>query len=44
MNNLILGDGLLGSELKKQTNWDIASRKKSNLDLNNLRLIEDQNV
>ena len=41
MNNLILGDGLLGSELKKQTNWDIASRKKSNLDLNNLRLIED---
>lgn len=28
---LILGDGLLGSELHKQTGWDIASRKLGNL-------------
>ena len=28
MDKLILGDGLLGSELVKQTNWDYISRKK----------------
>lgn len=33
---LILGDGLLGSELHKQTGWDVASRK-----LNNLPDLED---
>ena len=32
---LILGDGLLGSELALQTNWDVASRKKGNLNINN---------
>ena len=34
MNNkiLILGDGLLGSELVKQTGWDYVSRKKDNID------------
>jgi dTDP-4-dehydrorhamnose reductase len=34
-NILILGDGLLGSELKKQTNWDIHSRK-SGFDIENI--------
>ena len=28
MSKLILGDGLLGSELVKQTKWDCISRKK----------------
>ena len=32
MNILILGDGLLGSELVKQTNWGYISRKKNNID------------
>ena len=27
-SKLILGDGLLGSELVKQTDWDFISRKK----------------
>ena len=38
MNNkiLILGDGLLGTELRKQTNWDYISRKKDNIDFTNL--------
>jgi hypothetical protein len=40
MNKLILGDGLLGSELKKQTNWDICSRRLSDLDINNLTSLE----
>ena len=31
MKVLILGDGLLGSELHSQTGWDVASRKKGNL-------------
>ena len=36
MKVLILGDGLLGTELKKQTDWDLISRKLNNLpDLNN---------
>ena len=34
MKVLILGDGLLGSELALQTGWDIASRKRGNLDIN----------
>lgn len=29
---VIVGDGLLGSELQKQTNWDILSRKKNKID------------
>lgn len=29
---VILGDGILGSELKKQTKWNILSRKKNNID------------
>lgn len=34
MKVLILGDGLLGSELVKQTNWDFISRKKNKFDFN----------
>lgn len=29
---LVLGDGLLGSEVVKQSNWDYISRKKDNID------------
>lgn len=32
MNKIILGDGLLGSELVKQTDWDYISRKKDSID------------
>jgi dTDP-4-dehydrorhamnose reductase len=34
MKAVILGDGLLGSELHKQTGWDYLSRKKDGLDFN----------
>jgi hypothetical protein len=30
---LILGDGLLGSEIQKQTGWDLISRKKDGFDI-----------
>jgi len=30
---LILGDGLLGSEIEKQTGWDYVSRKKDGIDV-----------
>ena len=30
---LILGDGLLGGEIARQTNWDYISRKKDNLNI-----------
>lgn len=33
MKVLVLGDGLLGKELVKQTNWDYISRKKDKFDL-----------
>ena len=33
MNVVVLGDGLLGSELVKQSGWDCISRKKDNFDL-----------
>ena len=33
MNIVVLGDGLLGSELIKQSGWDYISRKKDNFDL-----------
>jgi len=32
MKIVVLGDGLLGSELVKQTGWDYISRKKDNID------------
>jgi dTDP-4-dehydrorhamnose reductase len=34
MKCLILGDGLLGSELQRQTGWDLLSRKKDGLEFN----------
>lgn len=33
MKVLVLGDGLLGSEIVKQTNWDYISRKKNGFDI-----------
>lgn len=33
MKVLILGDGLLGSEINKQTQWDIISRKKDKIEV-----------
>jgi dTDP-4-dehydrorhamnose reductase len=33
MRVLVLGDGLLGSEIIKQTNWDYISRKKDGFDI-----------
>lgn len=33
MKVLVLGDGLLGSEIVKQTNWDYLSRKKDGFDI-----------
>jgi dTDP-4-dehydrorhamnose reductase len=33
MKILVLGDGLLGSEIVKQTNWDCISRKKDGFDI-----------
>jgi dTDP-4-dehydrorhamnose reductase len=33
MRSLILGDGLLGSEIYNQTEWDFISRKKDNIDV-----------
>ena len=35
-NVLVLGDGLLGSELIKQSNWDYVSRSKDGFDINHL--------
>ena len=35
---VILGDGLLGSELIKQTNWECISRKNNNFDIRNYEL------
>ena len=33
---LVLGDGLLGSEIVKQTGWDYTSRKNGGLDINKI--------
>ena len=33
---LVLGDGLLGSEIVKQTSWDYISRKKDHFDFNHI--------
>jgi dTDP-4-dehydrorhamnose reductase len=32
---IVLGDGLLGSEIINQTNWDYISRKKDNINVIN---------
>lgn len=37
MNCLVLGDGLLGSEIISQTNWDFISRKKNSIDADNFQ-------
>lgn len=39
---LVLGDGLLGSELVKQTGWDYISRKKDSFDVKNISLFYDK--
>lgn len=36
MNILVLGDGLLGTEVVKQTGWDFVSREKDGIDFNNI--------
>jgi dTDP-4-dehydrorhamnose reductase len=36
MKTLVLGDGLLGSEIVKQTGWEYISRKRDNFDINNI--------
>jgi len=41
---LILGDGLLGSELHKQTGWDYISRKKDGFDANNFNSYYMNNI
>jgi len=33
---LVIGDGLLGSEITKQTHWDYISRRKDGIDFDNL--------
>ena len=38
---IILGDGILGRELSKQTGWPIASRKLGNLDIDNYNSLLD---
>ena len=38
MKILVLGDGLLGSEIVKQTNWDYISRKKDLIDVREFSL------
>ena len=36
MRVLVLGDGLLGSEITKQTKWDYLSRKKDSITTDNV--------
>jgi dTDP-4-dehydrorhamnose reductase len=40
---LILGDGLLGSEIEKQTGWDCISRKKNNFSIDNFENLIPKN-
>ena len=40
---LVLGDGLLGSEMVKQSGWDYVSRKKDNIDLDEILSIVASN-
>lgn len=48
MKVVVLGDGLLGSEIVNQTNWDYISRKKDGIDINNFsnwcNLMDDYDV
>tara|TARA_Y100001963_G_scaffold158148_1_gene256789 strand:+ start:659 stop:1342 length:684 start_codon:yes stop_codon:yes gene_type:complete len=41
MDRLILGDGMLGSELVRQTGWDYVSRKKDGIDFTDFRSYRD---
>lgn len=41
MNYVILGNGLLGSEIHKQTGWDIISRKENGFDFRDLSSYEN---
>jgi nucleoside-diphosphate-sugar epimerase len=41
MKVLVLGDGLLGSEIVRQTGWDYVSRKKDGLDIEDYNLLVD---
>ncbi len=41
MNVLVLGDGLLGTEITKQTGWDFVSRKKHGFDLTQPKTYEN---
>ncbi len=36
-NTLVLGDGLLGSEIINQSKWDYISRSKDNFDVKNFK-------
>lgn len=38
---VILGDGLLGSELERITEWPVESRKRTNLDIEHLERLSD---
>ena len=42
MNVLILGNGLLGSEIIRQTNWDYLAREKDNFDFCNPQTYVDK--
>ena len=44
MKVVVLGDGLLGSEIIKQTNWEYISRKKDNFDLTDYNNIEKNDL
>jgi len=48
MKVLILGDGLLGKEIKKQTNWDSISRSTHNIDFKDVvscyRYLKDYDI
>ena len=41
MRVLILGDGLLATELVNQTSWSYLSRKKDNFDISNINQFSD---
>jgi dTDP-4-dehydrorhamnose reductase len=42
MSVLIIGDGLLGSEIIKQTGWDYISRKKDRIDFTNISTYKEK--
>ena len=46
MKTLVLGDGILGSEIVKQTGWESMSRKKTGFDINStsLEVLNDYDI